>query len=59
MQLRFVKKELLVIAFSAPSVAIIVQIGIRLRKFTFNIDLFDRRKKIDLVGKILHSSQIE
>ncbi len=59
MQLHLIKKELLVIAFSAPSIAIIVQIGIRLRKFTFNIDLFDRRKKIDLVGKILHSSQIE
>lgn len=59
MQLHLVKKELLLIAFSAPSVAIIVQIGIRLRKFTFNIDLFDKRKKIDLASKILHSSQIE
>lgn len=44
MQLHLVKKKLLLIAFSAPSVAIIVQIGIRLRKFTFNIDLFDKKK---------------
>ncbi len=50
-RVHLVEKELLVIAFSAPSVAIIVQIGIRLRKFTFNIDLSDRIKKFDLVGK--------